>query len=244
LEDSQRNGEAREERRQAQRVPLKGMRKAIAKRMLESLSTMAQMSSSAEVDVTRLLEFRGRLVQDEDKLGTRVSVTDVFAWIAVNALKENPEVNASMTDTEILLYPYVNLAVAVALPGGLICPVIRDADRMGLAELSKSSKELIERAKQRKLTMDDMEGGTFTLSSMGPNATGGFGTPIINPPQSGIMQIGPSIRKPVVVEEQIVIRSMMIVNFTFDHRLVDGMAIAGFVRSIKKYVIDPALIRL
>jgi len=225
-----------------QRIPLKGMRKTIAKRMVESLHTMAQMTTSAEVDATDLLELRKRLAAREESIGTRITVTDLFARAIVKALMNHPYANASMTDTEILLYPYVNLNIAIALPGGLISPVVRNTEKMSLVELSKTIKELTEKARAKKLQIEDLTDVTFTISSLGSNASGGAATPIINPPQAGIVQFGPAVRKPVVINEELVIRSMMIINYTFDHRLLDGDEIRKLIREVKGYIENPETI--
>ncbi len=223
-------------------IALNKMRKTIAKRMVESLQTMAQMTTSAEMDATELLALRAQLAANEEKIGTRITVTDLIARAVVKALQQFPYTNSSMTEDEILLYPYVNLSIAIATPTGLVSPVIHHAEKLSLTEISSAIKDLTTRAISRKLTYDDISGGTFTISSLGNNSSGGAATPIINPPQAGIVQFGAAVRKPIVIDEKIVIRSMMINNFTFDHRILDGVTIRDFIRTVKGYIEHPETI--
>jgi pyruvate dehydrogenase E2 component (dihydrolipoamide acetyltransferase) len=224
------------------RVPLTPMRKTIASRMVESLQTMAQMTTSAEMDVTDFLNFHARLVEKEAELGVRISITDLMCMTVIKTLMQNPYANATMTDKEILLYPYIHLNLAISLPKGLVSPVIHHTEKMSLAELSLAIKEITERARGNKLTMDDFTAGTFTVSNIGAGGSGGPATPIINPPQAGIVQFGPAIKKPAVVDDAICIRSLMTVNCTFDHRIMDGMAVRDFIRCVKSYIGNPGTI--
>lgn len=226
------------------RVRLTSMRKAIAKRLAESAHTIAQSGGSYEVDVTELLALREKLVSQEARVGTRITVTDMAAMALVKTLMEHPVMNAFMTETEMVYHDYVNLGVAVALPTGLVTVVVRDAEKMTLVELSKAIKGLIEKAKARKLTMEDVSDATFTISSLGPNSNGGVGIPLVSIPQAGIVQFGASVRKPVVVDEQIVIRSMMRINMSYDHRSVDGMDASRFNRTFREYMENPLTILL
>ena len=221
------------------RVKLTSMRKTIAKKMLENTHLAALSLSSYEIDATELLKFRQELVEKEEEYEVRISVTDIFCKIIVEALKQSPGLNAFITEDEMIYHDYINLAFAVALPNGLITPVIKGAEKMSLVEIAKESKRLVEKAKNRKITMDDITGGTFSISSMGPNSTGGVAMPLANYPQAGIVQFGAAIKKPVVIDDQIVIREMLRINMTYNHCVVDGADVMKFNQVIKKLIADP-----
>jgi pyruvate dehydrogenase E2 component (dihydrolipoamide acetyltransferase) len=242
--DANENGadNAAVEEKGIRRVRLTSMRKTIARRLVESLHTIAQSSGSYEVDVTELLALRKSLAEREADIGTRVTVTDLVSFALLRALKESPAMTAFMTETEMIYHDYIHLGIAVALPNGLVTVVVRDADTLPLAELSKAVKALTEKARARKLAIEDISDATFTMSSLGPNSTGGVGIPLVATPQAGIVQFGASIREPVVIDEQIVIRSMMRINISYDHRIVDGAEVSLFNQRLKKYVEDPAWI--
>lgn len=220
------------------RVKLTSMRKAINKRLVESAQTVAQSGGSYEVDVTNLLALRKKLTERESELGTRITVTDLVSFALLRALKECNYMTAFITDTEMIFHEYINLGVAVSLPNGLVTVVVKDADQMTLVELSKAVKELIERARAKRLTMEDISDATFTMSSLGPNSAGGVGIPLVTIPQAGIVQFGAALRQPVVVDEEIVIRSMMRINISYDHRIVDGAEVSSFNQHLKKYIED------
>ena len=153
--------------REITRIPLTPIRKAIARNMFNSLHSMAQTSDSVEIDVTELMALRQRLLAHKDELGTKITINDLLSYAAVKMLKAHPLANASFSDTEILCYPDVNLSMAVATDYGLTSPVVHGADRMSLVELSLAMRDLVVRARDRKLTADDQQGGTFTLTNMG-----------------------------------------------------------------------------
>jgi pyruvate dehydrogenase E2 component (dihydrolipoamide acetyltransferase) len=212
------------------------MRKAIAKRLVESLHTIAQSSGSYEADVTELLAFREKLVQREAELGTRITVTDLVSLALLRALGEHPDMNAFMTETEMIYHDYINLGVAVSLPNGLVTVVVKGADKMSLVELSRAMKALAAKARAKKLTMEDISDATFTMSSLGPHSAGGVGIPLVSTPQAGIVQFGASLRKPIVIDEQIVIRSLMRINVSYDHRIVDGAEVSRFNQCLRRYI--------
>ena len=217
-------------------VPLTGMRKAVAKNMRKSLETNAQLSSMVSCDMTNAIALRNAVKAAEKK----VSFNDIVLMAAARALVEHPDMNASYTDKGILYHDYVNLGVAVAIPGGLIVPNIKNADLMHLDEISKCAKEQAVKAKDNKLTMDDYSGGTFTVSNLGMFGIDNF-VAIINPPETGILAVGAIVKKPVVREDQIVIRSMMDITLSYDHRLVDGAGAAKFLKTVKDYIENPYL---
>jgi pyruvate dehydrogenase E2 component (dihydrolipoamide acetyltransferase) len=230
-------------------IKLKGMRKAIADHMVQSLTVAAQLTAISEIEVTGLKKFRDELVAAEAQIGVRISYTDIYIKAAAKVLKEIPMVNASVIDNEIILWEDINIGVAVALEGqdvlggGLIVPVIRNADRKSLSEISKELKATVQKARDGKLTPDDVTGGTFTITSMGGLGGGwGFGTPIINQPQSAILQPGGIMDRPVVKDGEIVIRPMMPVSFTFDHRVLDGVPSGMFLGRFAQILQNPILL--
>ena len=222
-------------------IPLNAARKAIAKNMTESLRSMAQTSDSVELDVTELVKLRNKLVANEENLGTRITYTDLFARACIKMLAQYPLANASFAQTEIISYPNVNLSIGVATDFGLTSPVIRDADTMSLVEFSLALKDSIARARKNKLTMNDITGGTFTITNMGVYPVDHF-NPIINPPQSAIMGFGRMVEKPVVFGGEIVIRTMMFISITYDHRVFDGSDVGGIFGCMKQYLENPELI--
>jgi pyruvate/2-oxoglutarate dehydrogenase complex dihydrolipoamide acyltransferase (E2) component len=230
-------------------IKLRGMRKAIADHMQQSLSISAQLTSMGELEATELKKFREQLVANEDKLGIRISYTDIYVKAIAKALKQVPMVNSSIIDGEIILWEDINIGVAVALQGmdvlggGLIVPVVRNADKKSLSEISMELKNTVQKARDGKLMPDDVSGGTFTLTSMGGLGGGwGFGTPIINQPQSAILGTGAIMDRPVVKNGEIVIRPMMPVSFTFDHRLIDGVPAGMFMGVLGQILMNPILL--
>ncbi len=228
-------------------IPLKGMRKAIADNMMLSLSSTAQMSSTMEVDATELVNLRKRLVAKAEKIGHRVSFTDLFALIIARAARQVPIVNASIVGEEIKVWEEINLGIAIATEineyeSGLFVPVIKDAGRKSLFEIGREVKDLSGRARAGELTPEDMQDGTLTLSSAA--FAGGLvsSTPILNPGQALLVQPGPIVEKPVVQDGEIDIRSMMSLNFTFDHRIVDGIPIGKLAVKIAELMADPELL--
>ena len=230
-------------------VKLRGMRKAIADHMVQSLTVAAQLTALSELEVTGLKKFREELVSNEKELGVRISYTDIYVKAAAKILKEIPMVNASVIDNEIILWEDINIGVAVALQGadvlggGLIVPVIRNADKKSLSEISLELKNTVQKAREGNLLPDDVSGGTFTITSMGGMGGGwGFGTPIINQPQSAILQPGGIMDRPVVKDGEIVIRPMMPCSFTFDHRVLDGVPAGMFMGRFAQILQNPILL--
>lgn len=230
-------------------IPLKGIRRAIGEHMHRSLSVSAQLTSMGEIDMTELVKFRSALLEQEEALGTRISYTDILVFIIARALKDNPIVNASLIENEIKIWEDINIGVAVALEEegewGLIVPVVRNANQKSLVEISREVKSITQKARTGKLMPDDVTGGTFTLTNLGAFGGGwGFGTPIINQPESAILGTGAITDRPVVRQGQIVIRPIMTCSFTFDHRVIDGAPAAKFMVSLTKLLESPALLLL
>lgn len=226
--------------REITRIPLTPIRKAIARNMFNSLHSMAQTSDSVEIDVTELMALRQRLLAHKDELGTKITVNDLLSYAAVKMIKTHPLANASFSDTEILCYPDVNLSMAVATDYGLTSPVVHGANRMSLVELSLAMRDLVVRARDRKLTADDQQGGTFTLTNMGIFPVDNF-NPILPAPQSCIIGFGRCVEKPAVYQGQICIRTMMVLSVTYDHRVFDGGEVGSIMKTMKEYLETPEL---
>lgn len=234
------NAAAPAAQREITRIPLTPIRKAIARNMFNSLHSMAQTSDSVEIDVTELMALRQRLLAHKDELGTKITINDLLSYAAVKMLKTHPLANASFSDTEILCYPDVNLSMAVATDYGLTSPVVHGADRMSLVELSLAMRDLVVRARDRKLTADDQQGGTFTLTNMGIFPVDNF-NPILPTPQSCIIGFGRCVEKPAVYQGQICIRTMMVLSVTYDHRVFDGGEVGSIMKTMKEYLETPEL---
>lgn len=229
--------------REPVRIPMTPVRKVIAERMYNSLHSMAQTSDFAEVDVTELVDVKRRLVEQQDKTGVKITLGDLLARAVVKMLKRHPLGNASIEGDEIVTYPYVNLSVAVAADHGLTSPVVKNADQMSLAELSMALKAVVERARDGRLTGEDLTGGTVTVTNMGVFPVDCFNA-IINPPQSLIVGFGRATEKPAVYLGEIVVRTMMWISVTYDHRVFDGSEIGAIMSDLKRYVEHPDLILL
>ena len=226
--------------REITHIPLTPIRKAIARNMFNSLHSMAQTSDSVEIDVTELMALRQRLLAHKEELGAKITINDLLSYAAVKMLKTHPLANASFADTEILCYPDVNLSMAVATDYGLTSPVVHGADRMSLVELSQAMRDLVVRARERKLTADDQQGGTFTLTNMGIFPVDNF-NPILPAPQSCIIGFGRCVEKPAVYQGQICIRTMMVLSVTYDHRVFDGSEVGSIMKTMKEYLETPEL---
>jgi pyruvate/2-oxoglutarate dehydrogenase complex dihydrolipoamide acyltransferase (E2) component len=203
------------------RRPMTAMRKAIAQRMMQSLATKAQMTGFGRVDMAEATKLRETLVAAADTLGVRITYTDIVLKAAATVLAAMPEMNAWIDGDDIVSRNEVNIGLAVSVNGGLIVPVIRHVDQLTLVELSHARLALIDKARAGKLTRDDVDGGTFTLSNFGSYG-GDFETPILNAPQSALLGIGQISDEAVVRDKEIVIRPMMSISLTFDHCLIDG----------------------
>ncbi|MDR3644666.1 MAG: dihydrolipoamide acetyltransferase family protein [Clostridia bacterium] len=218
-------------------VPFAGMRKVISNRMMKSLHETAQANHRMKVDMTEVIALREKLKSD----GEKVSFNDILIKIAAKALLEFPMVNASLRDEGILMQDYVNMGIAVAVENGLIVPVVRDVDLMTLGQLSEASAAQIEKAKTGKLAPNDYTGGTFTITNLGMFDVDEF-TAIINPPESAILAVGKIAKTPVVIGDSIVIRPIMTLSLTYDHRLIDGSVAAQFLQRVKQIISDPYLL--
>ena len=226
--------------RAPQRRPLSGLRKTIARNMMQSLQSSAQMTAFGRVDMAEVVALRATLVANEQALGVRVSFTDIILKACAMVLARMPDINASIIGDEIVTWAEVNVGLAVALDDGLVVPVIHDADRKSLVEIAHARIELAARARAGRLGRDEMQGGTFTLSNFGSYG-GDFETPLLNPPQSAILGIGAITDEVVVRDGQIAIRPMMMLSMTFDHRLIDGAVAGGFRNQLRALLEKPTM---
>ncbi|MEO7828155.1 MAG: 2-oxoglutarate dehydrogenase complex dihydrolipoyllysine-residue succinyltransferase, partial [Allosphingosinicella sp.] len=225
--------------RKEERVRMTRLRQTVARRLKEAQNTAALLTTFNDVDMTAVMEARGRYKDlFEKKHGIRLGFMSFFVKAAVLAARDVPSVNAYIEGEEIVYHDYVDVSVAVSAPNGLVVPVIRDAQALSFAEVEKTIAEFGRRAKEGSLTMADMEGGTFTISNGGV-----FGsllsTPIINPPQSAVLGMHRIEERPVVRDGQIVARPMMYLALSYDHRLVDGREAVTFLVRMKEALEDP-----
>ena len=220
----------------AQVVPIKGMRQTIATRMLQSLQTMAQVTLTTEVDVTDAMTLRAGLARQWSE--SSLSPLHLLIKATARALKEHPRMNAIQKEHEVELVPEIHIGVAVSLDEGLLVPTIRRADAKHLAEIARESHDLAIRARAGQAAYDEVTGGTFTITNLGSYGIDAF-TPIINPPQVGILGMGRVVEKPVVYQGEITKRSMLFLSLTFDHRVIDGAPAAAFLHTLKDHLEDP-----
>lgn len=222
-------------------IQMTGIRKAIAKNMYNSLQDMAQCTAAVEVDVTELLAYRRKLVENQEYLGCKVTVNDLLAMATVKMLQKHPTANATFDGKILSVHSAVNLSVAVAAEVGLMVPVVKNAERMSLVQLHNAMNDVAVRARDQKLKGGEQGGGTFTISNVGMFPID-WSTPIINPPQVAILGFGRSVKKPVVVGDDIKVRSMMHVFLTFDHRVFDGLEVGRILSDMQKLLEHPELI--
>ncbi len=226
---------------ESQMIELSGIRKIIADRMTMSLQTNASVTLHTEVDATTLVELRGLFNDELQNRDISLTYTDLIVKIVASALREHPRLNATLTDEGIHLLADINIGVAVALEEGLVVPVIRNVDKIGLAAISEQVKNLAEKARNNQLTPGELQGSTFTLTNLGNYGVDAF-TPIINPPECAILGVGRIIKKPIVYNDEIAIRSMLTLSLTFDHRVVDGAPAALFLQTLSRYIDNPYLL--
>jgi len=221
-------------------IPLTPMRRAIAEHMVKSKTVAPHVTSVYEVDLSRVVAYREAHKEAlQQREGIDLTYTAFFVQAAVAALKAYPIVNASYSDQGIILKKRINIGVAVALPDGLIVPVIKDADNKNLAGLAKAVNDLARRAREKRLTPDDVQGGTFTITN--PGIFGGlFGTPIIHQPQAAILGVGAIVKRPVVISDargdSLAIRPMVYLGLSIDHRLLDGAIADQFMSKVKEFL--------
>ena len=219
-------------------VPLDMMRKTIAKRMTESFRDVPHFPLTIDIEIDALLKARGEINKRFGDNGVKISVNDMCIKAAALALKLVPEANASYTPDGIAMHHHADIGVAVAIPGGLITPIIWAAETKGLAQISHEMADLAERARNKKLKPEEFQGGTFTISNMGMMGIKSFAS-IINEPHGMIMSIGAGEKRPVVRNDALAIATVMTVTVTCDHRVVDGALGAAFLKAFRSFLEDP-----
>ena len=227
------------------RVPMTRLRASLARRLVEGQQTAATLTTFNEVDMSPIQRIREKYQQEfqQSHHGTRLGFMSFFVRASVEALKRFPSVNASIDENDIVYHGYYDIGVAVSSERGLVVPVIRDADALGLAQIEDQVSEYGGKARDGKLSLEDLQGGTFTISNGGV-----FGslmsTPVLNPPQTAILGMHKIQDRPVVEDGKIVVRPMMYLALSYDHRLIDGQEAVRFLVTIKGMIEDPARILL
>ncbi|XP_060209139.1 dihydrolipoyllysine-residue succinyltransferase component of 2-oxoglutarate dehydrogenase complex 1, mitochondrial-like isoform X3 [Lycium barbarum] len=221
------------------RVPMTRLRKRVATRLKDSQNTFALLTTFNEVDMTNLMKLRSEYKDTfVEKHGVKLGLMSGFIKAAVSALQNQPIVNAVIDGDDIIYRDYIDISIAVGTPKGLVVPVLRDADKMNFAEIEKTINELAKKATNGTISIDEMAGGSFTISNGGVYGSL-LSTPIINPPQSAILGMHSIVNRPMVVGGDIISRPMMYIALTYDHRLIDGREAVYFLRRIKDVVEDP-----
>ncbi len=230
--------------RSEKRVPMSRLRKRVAERLLEAKNSTAMLTTFNEINMKPIMDLRKQYGDSfEKRHGVRLGFMSFYLKAVVEALKRYPEVNASIDGDDVVYHNYFDVSIAVSTPRGLVTPVLKDVDTLGMADIEKKIKELAIKGRDGKLTVDEMTGGNFTVTNGGV-----FGslmsTPIINPPQSAILGMHAIKDRPMAVNGQVVIQPMMYLALSYDHRLVDGRESVGFLVTIKEMLEDPARLLL
>jgi len=230
--------------RNEQRVPMTRLRARIAERMVDAQRTAAMLTTFNEVDLTKVMSLRKRYQASfEKEHGVRLGFMSFFAKASVEALKKFPAVNASIEDNDIIYHDYVDIGVAVSSERGLMVPVLRSVEHMSFADVEKGINDYAGKVREGTIGMDDLPGGTFTITNGGVFGSM-LSTPILNPPQSAILGMHEIQERPMVVDGEIVVRPMMYLALTYDHRIIDGREAVQFLVSIKQTLEDPGRLLL
>jgi 2-oxoglutarate dehydrogenase E2 component (dihydrolipoamide succinyltransferase) len=226
--------------REEKRVPMSRLRAKVAERLLQAQQQAAILTTFNEVNMKPVMDLR-RLYQDDfvKKFDVKLGFMSFFVKAAVHALKMFPEVNASIDGSDVMYHGYFDMGIAVSSPRGLVVPVVRDADQLGMADIEKTIKTYAVQAKDGKLALEDMMGGTFTITNGGVFGSM-LSTPILNPPQSAILGMHNIVERVVVENGEMVIRPMMYLALSYDHRLIDGQQSVRFLVTIKEMLEDPS----
>ena len=221
-------------------VKMSKIRKTIADRLKESQNTAAILTTFNEVDMSKIMKVRESKKEDfMDRYNVKLGIMSFFVKAVVESLQEFPAVNAEIRDENIIYKNHYDIGIAVGTEKGLVVPVLKNADKMSFGQIEKMILELSSKAKEGKLSIDDLSGGTFTISNGGVYGSM-LSTPIINHPQSGILGMHNIIKRPVVVNDEIIVRSMMYLAFSYDHRIIDGKEGVGFLLKIKELLENPS----
>ncbi|MEH6969687.1 dihydrolipoamide acetyltransferase family protein [Bacillus velezensis] len=220
--------------------PASAMRKVIADRMHKSLQNSAQLTLTMKADITELVKWQQQLADSAKKRSdVKLTVTHFVSRAAVLALKQHPELNSSYQEERIITYPYVHLGMAVSLENGLVVPVIRDAEKLSFLELADHISTSARRAREGNASGDDLHGSTFSITNLGGYGIEHF-TPILNPPEAGILGVGASYETPAFKGDELVKSTMLPLSLTFDHRVCDGAPAADFLKTVKALLEEPA----
>jgi len=226
--------------RTEKRVPMSRLRARIAERLVEVQQTAALLTTFNEINMKPVRDLRARYKdQFEKKHGVRLGFMSFFTQAVVHALQQFPAVNASIDGTDIIYHNFFDIGIAIGSPRGLVVPILRNAENMNMAEIEGSIKDYAHKAKEGKLSIDDMTGGTFTITNGGVYGSM-MSTPIINPPQTAILGMHNIVDRAVVENGEIVVRPMMYVALSYDHRVIDGKESVSFLKTIKELIEDPA----
>lgn len=230
--------------RQRERIPMSPLRRTVAQRLVEAQSTAALLTTFNEVDMTEVMALRKQYGEAfQKKHEVKLGFMSFFVKAAVEALKKFPAVNAQIQGSDIVYHNYFDIGIAVSSAKGLVVPILRNAEALSFADIEKKIQDFGARGKENKIELSELEGGTFTISNGGV-----FGsllsTPIVNPPQSGVLGLHAINDRPTAVEGQVVIRPMMYLALTYDHRIIDGREAVSFLRTLKELVEDPSRILL
>ena len=224
---------------QEERIKMTRLRQTIAKRLKQAQENAALLTTFNEVDMTNIMEMRKENQDDfQNRYGVKLGFMSFFVKACVVALKNFPAVNAEIEDNEIIYKNYYNVSFAVGTDKGLVVPVLKNADELSFADIEKNIKEISEKAKNGKLTIEDLQGGTFTISNGGVYGSM-LSTPILNLPQSGVLGMHNIVERPVVVDGEIKIRPIMYLALSYDHRIIDGKESVSFLKMIKENLEDP-----
>ncbi|SMD12132.1 dihydrolipoamide acetyltransferase family protein [Sporomusa malonica] len=229
---------AADDRAVSEVIPYEGMRQAIGENMANSWAVAPKVTHHVGVDLSALQVLRATInadVKDTEK----ISVTDILVKAVAKALQAHPKINSTLSGDEIRVLQDINIGVAIAIPDGLVVPVVKNANQKSLADVSKEIKDFAKRARKNKLDTEEMTGGTFTITNLGGYGSVDYFTPIINQPESAILGIGRTVKQPAVAGDQIVIKPIMGLSLAFDHRVIDGAPAAEFLALLIKLIEQP-----
>ena len=215
------------------------LRQTIAKRLKQAQENAAMLTTFNEVDMTNIIEMRKENQEDfKERYGIKLGFMSFFVKACVVGLKNFPAINAEVDDNEIIYKNYYNISFAVGTEKGLVVPVLRNADELSFADIEKNIISVSEKARNGKLTIEDLQGGTFTISNGGVYGSM-LSTPILNPPQSGVLGMHNIVERPIAIDGEIKIRSIMYLALSYDHRIIDGKDAVSFLKNVKENLEDP-----
>ena len=224
---------------QEERIKMTRLRQTIAKRLKQAQENAAMLTTFNEVDMTNIIEMRKENQEDfQKRYGIKLGFMSFFVKACVVGLKNFPAINAEVDDNEIIYKNYYNISFAVGTEKGLVVPVLRNADELSFADIEKNIISVSEKARSGKLTIEDLQGGTFTISNGGVYGSM-LSTPILNPPQSGVLGMHNIVERPIAIDGEVKIRSIMYLAMSYDHRIIDGKDAVSFLKNVKENLEDP-----